>query len=139
MTNKEKPLIERIDECLSAYKCKYHQYQSFENPHGCTDCLNTGYVFEDEESFLLAESTNVIVDSQIEIERLKEENEELKSKNKKLIEMGKFYAENTNWYWDTDSCCRYCITIIDEDVEMIGSINFGGKLARETLRGLDEN
>jgi hypothetical protein len=29
------------------YPCTYHTYPSMDNPHGCTDCYNTGLAIND--------------------------------------------------------------------------------------------
>jgi len=58
-------LDERIAKEVEKYACKFHQYPGFDNPHGCTDCYNQGYIFDNEEIVL-------ILDLNKEIQRLKE-------------------------------------------------------------------
>jgi hypothetical protein len=48
-------LKEKFDNLIEKYRCKHHQPAYFENPHGCTDCYNVGYIFDNEEIFLCIE------------------------------------------------------------------------------------
>lgn len=65
-------LQERIDNFLNKYKCKHHTFPSFENPHGCTDCYNKEFIFDDEESNLINELDD-------ELRKINKENEAMKS------------------------------------------------------------
>lgn len=62
---------EKLQEILKEYQCKFHQFPSMDNPHGCTDCYNTGYILDNPEIHMLVEYDN-------ENRNLKEENNKLK-------------------------------------------------------------
>ncbi len=49
-------LTKEIDKYLDGYKCEHHTVPNMENPHGCTDCYNTGLILDSEESGLIFES-----------------------------------------------------------------------------------
>lgn len=56
-----KSLKERIEEVVEKYKCKCPNIESY----GCTDCLNQGYIFDNEE-------IGLIVELDKEVDRLKD-------------------------------------------------------------------
>lgn len=62
---------EKLKEILKEYECKFHQFPSMDNPHGCTDCYNTGYILDNLEIHMLVEYDT-------ENRNLKWENEQLK-------------------------------------------------------------
>ena len=76
---------ELFEELLNRYGCRYHQYPSIDNPHGCIDCFNTGYIIDNPEMQLL-----------IEFER---ENGELKEQIKRMR-----FWKNCTYEVDSDGC-----------------------------------
>lgn len=66
-------LLKEIDEALKPYECKYHTWPSNDTPHGCTDCYNTGYVFDNPEAQLLVKVYDHMHSLTAENEKLKRE------------------------------------------------------------------
>lgn len=56
----KKTVEERLEEYIEHYRCKYHTRPSMDNPHGCTDCYNTGYLIDSEESDLIMSASHRI-------------------------------------------------------------------------------
>ena len=64
-------LSNRIDNCLEKYKCVGHVQPSMNDPHGCTDCYNIGYILDTEEAGLLNEANLRLSELHAELELVK--------------------------------------------------------------------
>lgn len=72
-----------------------------------------------------------------EFNSLVEEYSKLKEENRKLREMGKFYADKSNWKCsDLKPTYHESFLEIKLDGEIFGRETVGGKLARQTLKEL---